>query len=193
MAKLVQLEVLRLKPILINFLRVEAHREDFTVVQTEIDQEVKFGGLALRLRLDRIDRLANGSLLVIDYKTGRTNLSGWSAERPSDPQMPAYAVASGAGALGLARLNARDCGYIGVGERNTGIEGIVTPAKLTRRAIDEWPALVDAWQHGLETLTREFMGGDFRVDRFHLEPIRGQFSVLSRVNELDQLGWVLVS
>ena len=193
MAKLVQLEVLRLKPILINFLRVEAHREDFTVVQTEIDQEVKFGGLALRLRLDRIDRLANGSLLVIDYKTGRTNLSGWSAERPSDPQMPAYAVASGAGALGLARLNARDRGYIGVGERNTGIEGIVTPAKLTRRAIDDWPPLVDAWQHSLEALAREFMGGDFRVDRFHLEPIRGQFSVLSRVNELDQLGWVLVS
>lgn len=193
MAKLVELEILRLKPILINFLALEARREDFTVVHTEIDQKVKLGGLVLRLRLDRVDRLANGSLLVIDYKTGRNNLSGWSAERPSDPQMPAYAVASGAGVLGLARLNAWDRGYIGVGEENTGIEGILTPAKLTRRAIDDWPALVDAWQAGLEALTREFMGGDFRVDRFRLEPIRGQFSVLSRVNELDQLGLVFVS
>ena len=193
MAHLVRLEVLRLKPILLEFLGIEAHREDFTVVQREIDQQVEFGGLAVRLRLDRIDRLANGSLLVIDYKTGYTNLAGWSVERPSDPQMPAYAVASGAGALGLARLNARDRGYIGVGQPNTDIEGIVTPAQLTQRAIDGWPALVAAWQDGLETLAREFMAGDFRVNRFHLDPIRGQFSVLSRVNELDQSGWVLIS
>jgi hypothetical protein len=136
-----------------------------------------------------MDRLGNGSLLVIDYKTGQADLSGWSIERPREPQMPAYAVASNAGALGLARLTVRYRGYIGVGQPDTGIAGIVTPAELTKRAIDDWSALVAGWRVGLVTLADEFMAGDIRADRFHLDPLRGQFSVLSRVNEVDQPGW----
>jgi probable DNA repair protein len=188
-AQLLRLEVLRLKPILLEFLEIEAQREDFAVVDRELEQEIEFGGLVVRLRLDRIDRLANGSLLVIDYKTGQADLTGWSIERPREPQMPAYAVVSGASALGLARLNIRYRGYVGVGQPDTGIAGIVTPSQLTQRAIDDWSALVAAWQDGLVTLAGEFMAGDIRADRFHLDPLRGQFSVLSRVNEVDQPGW----
>ena len=143
----------------------------------------------MRLRPDRIDRLGDGSLLVIDYKTGQADLTGWSTERPRDPQMPAYAVVSGAGALGLARLHARNLGYIGVGQPGTDVQGFVTPAQLTQQAIDSWPALTAAWQSALETLAGEFMAGDFRVHRFKLDPVRGQYSVLSRVNELNSPGW----
>ena len=188
-AELLPLEVLRLKPILLEFLEFEAQREEFAVVDREFEQEIEFGGLAVRLRLDRMDRLGNGSLLVIDYKTGQADLSGWSIERPREPQMPAYAVASNAGALGLARLTVRYRGYIGVGQPDTGIAGILTPAELTQRAIDDWSTLVAGWRDGLVTLADEFMAGDIRADRFHLDPLRGQFSVLSRVNEVDQLGW----
>ncbi len=188
-AQLLRLEVLRLKPLLQEFLEIEADREDFAVVDRELEQEIEFGGLAVRLRLDRIDRLANGSLLVIDYKTGQADLTGWSIERPREPQMPAYAVVSGASALGLARLTVRYRGYVGVGQPDTGIAGIVTPSELTQRAIDDWSALVAAWQDGLVTLAGEFMAGDIRADRLHLDPLRGQFSVLSRVNEVDQPGW----
>jgi probable DNA repair protein len=192
-AQLLRLEVLRLKPILLEFLELEAQREDFTVVEREFEREIEIGRLVVRLRLDRIDRLANGSLLVIDYKTGQADLSGWSVERPREPQMPAYAVVSGAGALGLARLTVRYRGYIGVGRPDTGIAGILTPTQLTQRAIDDWSALVAAWQEGLATLAAEFMAGDMRADRFHLDPLRGQFSVLSRVNEVDQPGWAVIS
>ena len=192
MAQLLRLEVLRLKPILLEFLAIEAQRDDFSVVEREFEQEIEFGGLAVRLRLDRIDRLANGSLLVIDYKTGQANLRGWSIERPREPQMPAYAAISGAAALGLARLNVRQCGYIGVGQPDTGISGIVTPTKLTRGAIEDWSALVAHWQDELVALAGEFMAGDMRAQRFDLDPLRGQFSVLSRVNEAEQPGWVVI-
>jgi hypothetical protein len=43
------------------------------------------------LRLDRIDRLNDGSLLVIDYKTGDVSPKSWDLPRPDDVQLPLYA------------------------------------------------------------------------------------------------------
>ena len=48
-------------------------------------------GLTLKLRLDRVDRLNDGSLLVIDYKTGNVSPKAWELPRPDDVQLPLYA------------------------------------------------------------------------------------------------------
>jgi superfamily I DNA/RNA helicase/RecB family exonuclease len=52
-------------------LAIEAETRPFTVVATERDIYVKFPSGSLRGRVDRIDRLADGSLIVRDYKTGK--------------------------------------------------------------------------------------------------------------------------
>jgi superfamily I DNA/RNA helicase len=52
-------------------LAAEAESRPFTVVATERNIEVTFPSGSLRGRIDRIDRLADGSLIVRDYKTGR--------------------------------------------------------------------------------------------------------------------------
>jgi ATP-dependent helicase/DNAse subunit B len=45
----------------------------------------------LSLRLDRIDRMKDNSLLVIDYKTGNVSPSAWELPRAEDVQLPLYA------------------------------------------------------------------------------------------------------
>jgi RecB family exonuclease len=52
-------------------LAAEAQIRPFTVVATERNIEVAFSSGTLRGRIDRIDRLADGSLIVRDYKTGK--------------------------------------------------------------------------------------------------------------------------
>ena len=72
-----------------EWLGYEATRLPFTVVETESARTIKLAGLALDLRLDRIDRLNDGSLLVIDYKTGNVSPNAWQLPRPDDVQLPA--------------------------------------------------------------------------------------------------------
>ena len=45
--------------------------EGRTVLASEIDGEMTFDGVKVKGRADRIDRLADGSLAIVDYKTGR--------------------------------------------------------------------------------------------------------------------------
>ena len=40
-------------------------------IAAEIDGRIQIGGITLKGKVDRIDRLADGSLAVIDYKTGK--------------------------------------------------------------------------------------------------------------------------
>ena len=46
----------------------------------------------MKLRLDRLDRLNDGSLLVIDYKSGNVAIKSWELPRPDDVQLPLYAA-----------------------------------------------------------------------------------------------------
>ncbi len=72
----------------------------------EKDVRVTLGDLALRGRLDRVDRLPDGAPLVVDYKTEplmrtKDRLKGGN----EDTQLPFYALLSGADAPRAAYLN----------------------------------------------------------------------------------------
>ena len=87
----VELEGERLTRLVTEWLEFERGRVDFSVVRTELDVSRSIAGLALNLRLDRIDRLSDGSLLVIDYKSGNVSPKLWEMPRPEDVQLPLYA------------------------------------------------------------------------------------------------------
>lgn len=88
------LEQERLQQLLQQWLAVEAERgQAFEVLACEAQHELNIAGLTLKLRSDRIDRLADGRQVVIDYKTGgQQALRGWLGERLSEPQLPLYAA-----------------------------------------------------------------------------------------------------
>ena len=87
-----ELEAPRLVSLLTEWLRYEAKRVPFTVLETEYDTRPAVAGLALKVRMDRVDRLNDNSLLVIDYKTGVVSPQSWELPRPEDVQLPLYAT-----------------------------------------------------------------------------------------------------
>jgi ATP-dependent helicase/nuclease subunit B len=85
----------RLERILLDWLQVERSRKQAFTVET-VEQETHFEapGLRLRLRVDRIDRLENGNVLLIDYKSGQQSRNKLKGARPKEPQLLVYAASS---------------------------------------------------------------------------------------------------
>ena len=61
----------RLRDLLCKWLRIEGQREPFEVERLEQDVEIaRHAGLAFSVRIDRVDKLQDGSRVLIDYKIG---------------------------------------------------------------------------------------------------------------------------
>ena len=88
--------------------------------------------MTLALRIDRVDRLDDGSLAVIDYKTGAdAEPDAWLGERPRLPQLPLYAEALGmdqVSAVAFGRVRTGDTGYCGLARDSTLFPGLKSPA-----------------------------------------------------------------
>ncbi|HET9099680.1 MAG TPA: PD-(D/E)XK nuclease family protein, partial [Acidobacteriaceae bacterium] len=89
---LLDIEADRLEHRLMDWLQVEKLRPDFTVVAMESElEQVRLGAVELRCRIDRIDQVEQG-IVLLDYKTGSVDSKACDGERPDEPQLPAYAV-----------------------------------------------------------------------------------------------------
>ena len=88
------LEAARLQRLLRGWLLFEKTREqDFQVLVSEQRQTIKIEGVEITLIIDRIDQLADGSRVVMDYKTGRKpDTRNWAEQRITEPQLPVYAA-----------------------------------------------------------------------------------------------------
>ncbi len=101
-----EVERQRLEKLIYDWLvTVESIRTvPFTVESAEEPMHIELAGLPLSVRLDRIDRLNNGGLVLIDYKSGgNINKNRLIGERPAEPQLLVYA-ASKAGNIEGASL-----------------------------------------------------------------------------------------
>jgi len=115
-----------------------------------------------------VDRLEDGSLAVIDYKTGaQAEVRAWLDERPRLPQLPAYVQALGperVSAVAFARVRSGDTGYAGVSRDDGPFPGLRVPgAKGGPRGFDSWEQLLAEWQRRLEALALEYAAGDARL------------------------------
>jgi RecB family exonuclease len=163
------LEQRRTERILLRWLALERGRRDFQVIGQEQDIRLELGGLELRGKIDRLDRLEDGSTLLIDYKTGRTGKQDWFPEpRIADPQMPAYAIALSPppAAIAFARIRPEDLRFDGICADDAGTQGITSLAATGHRfkSLTSWDELVAGWQTHLESLARDFRLGRATVD-----------------------------
>ncbi len=87
-------EAIRLGKLLDFWLLVEAKRGlPFDVVACEQPAEVEIEGIKVKMVVDRIDRLADGRQVIIDYKTGASiDTKNWAGQRITEPQLPIYAA-----------------------------------------------------------------------------------------------------
>ncbi len=168
-AALVTLERARLVSLLEEWLACERARDRFTVAACEHEVSTGVGGLPLRLRIDRIDRLDDGSLFVIDYKTGAPQKpEQWFGGRPDDPQLPAYAIAmenlgESVNGLAFAEVSRGACRWTGVKAAKDDAPGIRTIEGIGVPGIENWAQARLHWRTVLTELARQFAAGDARV------------------------------
>ena len=152
-----------------NLLDLEQARPPFSVIETERALALAIGGLELKLRVDRVDRVGD-ERIVIDYKTGRVQNSAWRGARMDAPQLPLYAVLhperpSGLAFAGIAAARAT---YVGVSRDGGAIAGLLPAVKFPltedRENGFEWPELIAHWHAWLARLAEDFAAGRAEVD-----------------------------
>jgi ATP-dependent helicase/DNAse subunit B len=168
-ARYLEIEQQRLTRLVTAWLDYESTRIPFEVLETEASRTIALAGLTLELRLDRLDLLSDGSVLVLDYKSGDVSPRSWDLPRPDDVQLPLYAgFALGEeeilGGLVFAKLRPGDLTFAGrVGDPSAtlfaGLKSGSTLAKSPLAAED----LIN-WRETIEQLARDFLAGRAEVD-----------------------------
>lgn len=171
----------RLHVILFSWLQLEKERKPFRVDSLERWQNVKINDLLLKVRIDRVDRLQDGSIVVIDYKTGDISLADCFGERLNEPQLPLYCFVEGGKdkvkGVVLGIVNVKGCKFIGITEEEDLFPKVKTADAQQRLfidlnilgAIDErdpllsWDKLTNYWGSILNQLANDFIGGKAEV------------------------------
>ncbi len=173
--RLFALERLRLRVVMDDFLHAEIGREPFQIDRVEEKIRFEHAGVELSLRADRIDRLADGSLLIIDYKTGTPKkLLGKDGE-PVDTQVVVYAAARREAVGGLALVN--------VSRRSIEYKAVGGSVHWGNVSADEWPAMLRGWKKQVLDAIEAIAGGDVRIRLHPGAARRRQLDVLSRIEE----------
>jgi len=159
-----QLEHERLSTLMRNFLEIEKLRGEFSIEHNEKAVSWSHSKLELNLRIDRIDRLADGTLALIDFKTGKYANYKWHDPRPDDMQLPLYQIAidsteqSSVAATLICQLNAENIGYLSP----VSADGFGKDLKVSSQARTfdgGWPELQSRWNEIIVGLVAEFEAG----------------------------------
>lgn len=172
-----KLEQQRLSKLIAQWLEQEIQRPAFEVVQREQKVSINFGDLNLSMRLDRVDKIGD-KLLIIDYKTGEVTPGNWLGDRPKDPQLPLYLLASDPRAHGcaFAQIKGGNIRFIGHSDSQLIAE---------KKPIEDWPEQLLKWQQALSNLAAEFSSGYAPIEVYDQTAFRHQSALLplNRWNE----------
>jgi len=154
----------RLEGLILDWLHIERGRKQpFAVETTEQERSFEIAGLELHLRIDRVDRVNNGRLVLIDYKSGKPMRKQLEGERPAEPQLLVYAAALGTNVDGIffGQLKHRELRAVGF-SRDRHFPG--RTADLKR----DWDSFMQESRSNIERITRGFVEGFAAV-----EPLKG--------------------
>lgn len=155
-----ELEQQRLELILKQWLLIEKERSEFKVIETEEWKTIVFEDIELHLRVDRVDELADGRCVILDYKTGTVSKNDWESENPNDPQLPLYAVTheQQVAAIAFASLKRGKLGFVGQAESEDILPAVKQDTEL------EWQEKLEYWQQVLTKLADDFRNGIATVE-----------------------------
>ena len=170
--KLLQLEQARMAGVVTAFVKLDRERGEFEVAAVEGTLEFLHANLALKLRFDRIDRYPDGSIAILDYKTGNPQQLLLRDGSVKDHQLFVYASATAepVSMLALANVNPREPGFSGAGRGFTSEE--------------EWPALLASTRDAIGAACDDLIAGDVRIVADQGAASARDLNVLSRYTEL---------
>jgi probable DNA repair protein len=156
----------RCRWLLRDALELEARRDSaFSVAGSEVQKVWDVAGVQLKLRIDRVDRLDDGSHVVVDYKSGASARVDLLSEAPRPVQLLAYLDAWGGDVAGLALLKLAP-GKTNFSAVEDGRAGLPRTGGAVLGA-DAWAAQLALWRTDVRGLVGRHLDGDARV-----EPLR---------------------
>ena len=175
-ARLLRQEAQRDARLLEMLIGWELAREPFAIEGLERSEPLAIGDGVLAVRIDRIDRLLDGRLIVIDYKSGEAGAFDPLPERLTQPQLPAYAVAVGerTAAVAMVQLGRQGLKLRGIAD----VPGRLAGLRSLRPVESAWGGLLERWREQLAALVGEILRGHAAVDpqpracdSCHLQPL----------------------
>lgn len=150
------IEASKARKILQQVITFDQNRPPFTIAGLEQELSLSIESLEFKLRYDRLDRLENGDLLLIDYKSSLPTPLPWRSNEPLHPQILMYALAQAQiKGLMFAALTPHDYQSAGISAQELAINGI-KPSKAP------WEDLQHQWLHHLREQIIKLKAGDFQ-------------------------------
>jgi exodeoxyribonuclease-5 len=171
-ARFRELEAARLEKLLEIWLQVESRRGvGFEVIACEAPAEVEIEGIKVKMIVDRIDKLADGRQIIIDYKTGAAiDTRNWAAQRITEPQLPIYAalVNEDVAAVVFAKVLLDKPGFAGVADEKDVLPGVQGIGDDKQKIFDpaefpDWIAVITHWRERLHAVAKEVKQGQAGV------------------------------
>lgn len=170
-----QLEAERLSKLALTWLwEVERERpQAFTVTLVEQTFKPLIEGIQVKLVIDRVDTLADGRLVVVDYKTGSMpDFKNWASDKISEPQLPIYAAFllqdAEIAAVCFGKLRLTDGGFAGVAAEDDIVPGIKAFNHEKNKLFDpeqfpDWPSVLSHWRTQITRTAQALKAGDAAV------------------------------
>ncbi len=167
-SQFITIESERLQQLLNQLIEFDKKRPPFHQVIHEQQQNFSVAKLAFNLRIDRIDTLADGSTLLIDYKTGKPTKNSaklnWFDERLAEPQLPLYCLSHpNAKGFAIIYIRSNTLEAQGFSETENGLVQVFS-GKKDKNLPQTLKELRTFWQQELEKLAYQFQQGVAKVD-----------------------------
>lgn len=152
--------------------QVERKREQkFRVFSVEQSQQQPLRNLSIYIKMDRVDQLEDGRLVLMDYKTGKfISVKSWAKQRIDDPQLPFYCSYvlqdKQVAAVLFAKVWFDEAKFAGVvqeqrlfqkGPYQVGDPNSRNP--IPAQQFPDWQKLLDHWRLSLDAIAQEIAQG----------------------------------
>ncbi|MDQ5884807.1 MAG: 1 protein, partial [Pseudomonadota bacterium] len=151
---MITLERQQLFELIQPYLEWDKQREYFQIEGVEKSISLTIDDWSFELRYDRLDKLANGDLVMIDYKSKIPSPLPWEDMRPIHPQILMYA---------LAQESIRYLLFVAINPKELKTTGFgidkLEPYTL-KTSKEPWENWQHRWYGVLKTLIEEFKSGN---------------------------------
>ncbi len=166
--QVMQIEQQRLQQLLEFWLDLELERADFKIHACEEKYSIEVEGLPVKFTIDRIDDLADGGLVVIDYKTSAVVANkSWADDRISEPQLPIYVSLAlkyeSVVAVCFAKVRTDESKFIGLSVEEGVLPEVTALHKVKNSSafikFADWDTLLEHWYTSLTNIAHEIKSG----------------------------------